>query len=131
MRLLASALLTSAVLPFVADAACINRYIYRQEGPKMTLTLLTGRLTFQEAKDLSKAISEKKAAPLEWIDEKGKTLARQMGELQVLRPMPVGCDEKQSGSVIAISFLRSAPPSGKMRVKLNDAAIVEFEEQKK
>ena len=113
-----------------AHAACVNKFIYRQDGPTLRLTLLTGKLTFQEAKDLAKAISEKKADPIEWIDDKGKTIAKQNGDLQVLRPMPVGCDEKPSGSVITISFFRNVPPASKVTIKLAADNIVTFEEQK-
>jgi hypothetical protein len=120
--------LPASVTPMHA-ATCVNKYIYRQEGPKLQVTLLTGKLTFQEAKSLAKDISQKKASSIEWLDANGKTIAKQAGELIVLRPMPVGCDSKTSGSVISVTFLRPTPPSGKLAIKLPSETVV-FEEQK-
>ncbi len=111
-----------------ASAVCVNKFLRRSEGPRQVVTLLTGKLTFQEAQALSAAIDSKKSAPLTWVDEKGKELARQFGELKVVRPMPVGCDGKASGVVMIVSFASSTPPSKKMFVKIDDNTTVEFEE---
>lgn len=115
-----------------ASAACVNRFVARSERgrPHQTLTLLTGKLTFQEAQALAKSIQEKTAQPIEIVDAKGKTLAKQFGELKVVRPMPVGCDGKTSGVVIVVTFPMVAPPLGKALIKLDANTTVEFEEQK-
>lgn len=115
-----------------ASAACVNRFVARTERgrPHQTLTLLTGKMTFQEAQALAKAIQDKSAQPVEIVDAKGKSLARQFGELKVVRPMPVGCDGKTSGVVMVVTFPLVAPPTGKVLVKLDANTTVEFEEQK-
>ena len=114
-----------------ASAACVNRFVYRTERPLQVVTLLTGKLTFQEAQELAAAIQKKQSPPLEWVNEAGKSVAKQYGELKVVRPMPVGCDGKASGVVIVAQFGSSLPPSKKMLVKLNADTTVEFEEQAK
>ena len=69
---------------------CVHKFLTRSEGAtKQVVTLLTGRLTFQEAQELSKAINSHSAQPVEWVDDKGKLISRQFGELKVVRPMPV------------------------------------------
>ncbi|HEY0143525.1 MAG TPA: hypothetical protein VGF48_21730 [Thermoanaerobaculia bacterium] len=115
-----------------ASAACVNRFVARTERgrPHQILTLLTGKLTFQEAQALAKAIQAKSAPPLEIVDARGKVVARQFGELKVVRPMPVGCDGKTSGVVIVATFPLVTVPSGKTLVKLDANTTVEFEEQK-
>jgi hypothetical protein len=111
-------------------APCVNRFLRRSESARQIVTFLTGKLTFQEAQLLSKSIIANKAEPVEWVDDKGKTLAKQIGELKVVRPMPVGCDGKTSGVVIIATFLAVRPPVGKMHVKLNPSTTVVFDEQK-
>jgi len=110
------------------SAACVNKFLRRSEGPRQVITLLTGKLTFQEAQALSAAIDSKKTAGLSWVDEKGKEIAHQFGELKVVRPMPVGCDGKASGVVLIVSFGTSNQPSGKMLVKFDESTTVEFGE---
>jgi len=110
-------------------AQCVNRFISRAEGPRQVVTLLTGKLTFQEAQALSKAIQSRTAPPLEWVNDAGKTLYKQIGELKVLRPMPVACDGKPSGVVMVVTFPTQIKPTKKMRVKLDANTIVEFEQQ--
>ena len=112
-----------------ASAACVNRFVARNERPRQVVTLLTGKLTFQEAQALSAAIQKKEAPPLEWVKEDGKSVAKQFGELKVVRPMPVGCDGKSSGVVIVATFTSNAAPTSKMLVKLNADTTVAFEEQ--
>src|SRR5437868_10098867 len=64
---------TVTALPASA-AVCVNKFLSRNEGAaKQIVTLLTGKLTFQEAQDLAKAITARSAPPLEWVDDKGKT----------------------------------------------------------
>ena len=120
-----------AVVAPSASAACMNKFVYRSEGPKQHLTLLTGKLTFQEAQALAKAIAERKNQPIEWIDDKGKVVAKQLGELKVVRPMPVGCDDRVSGVVLNAVFMTLVPPTKKMIVKFDGTTTVEFEEQAK
>lgn len=112
-----------------ASAACVNRFLARTERPHQVVTLLTGKLTFQEAQALAKKIQDKQAPPIEWVDEKGRTLSRQFRDLKVVRPMPVGCDGKTSGVVMIVTFPMSAAPEKKMLVKLDEKTTVEFQEQ--
>jgi hypothetical protein len=112
-----------------ASAACVNRFVSRTERPFQVVTLLTGKLTFQEAQDLAKEIATRKAPPIEWVDDGGKTIAKQVGVMKVVRPMPVGCDGKSSGVVVIVSFGTGATPRSKMLVKLDEKTVVEFEEQ--
>jgi hypothetical protein len=126
-----SALLALAVSLRASAATCVNKYLSRSEGAtKQVVTLLTGKLTFQEAQELAKAISSRQAPPLEWIDDKGKTISRQFGELKVVRPMPVGCDGKNSGVVVIATFQTLSQPKGTMLVKLDANTTVTFDEQK-
>jgi hypothetical protein len=112
-----------------ASAACVNRFVSRTERPRQVVTLLTGKLTFQEAQALAAAISRKESAPIEWLDAAGKTIARQFGELKVIRPMPVGCDGKASGVVMIVAFPSSSTPGKKMMIKLNPDTTVAFDQQ--
>jgi hypothetical protein len=104
-------------------ATCVNRFVTRSERQIQVVTLLTGKYTFQEAQAMAKS------AKLEWLDESGKTIARQFGELKVVRPMPVGCDGKTSGVVLIASFGSTRPPSKKMIVKFDANTTVTFDEQ--
>ncbi|MGN6186800.1 MAG: hypothetical protein ACTHQM_24460, partial [Thermoanaerobaculia bacterium] len=108
--------------------ACMNKFVSRTERPNQVVTLLTGKLTFQEAQELAKAISAKQSAPVEWVDDAGKTMAKQFGELKVVRPMPVGCDGRSSGVVVVVTFPTGLVPSKKMNVKIKDQ-VVAFEQQ--
>ena len=112
-----------------AQAACVNRFVRRSEGPRQVITLLTGKLTFQEAQQLAEAINDKKAPPLQWVDDAGKLIATQVGELKVVRPMPVGCDGKSSGVVMIATFGSVNQPARRMNVKLDAASVVRFDEQ--
>src|SRR5512140_2777251 len=109
------------VAPSLADAAvCMNKFVSRSEGAnRKIVTLLTGMLTFQEADALSKAIAANQAPALEWVDDNGKLIARQFGAMKVVRPMPVACESRSSGSVVIVTFLTGNTPMRKMRVKLN------------
>jgi hypothetical protein len=113
----------------VASAACVNRFVSRTERPRQVVTLLTGKLTFQEAKDLAVSIQKKQAAPLEWVGVDGKAIAKQFGELKVVRPMPVGCDGKSSGVVMIVSFATGSTPAKTMMVKLTAETTVTFDQQ--
>lgn len=112
-----------------ASAACVNKFVARTERPLQVVTLLTGKLTFQEATDLATAISKKQAPPVEWLLTDGKTHAKQYGELKVVRPMPVGCDGKSSGVVIVASFGAARPPEKELIVRLTPETTVTFEQQ--
>jgi len=112
-----------------ADAACVNRFVSRTERPRQVVTLLTGKLTFQEAQALASSIQKKDSAPLEWLGDDGKVVAKQFGELKIVRPMPVGCDGKTSGVVMIVNFATSSTPQKKMLVKLNADTTVAFEQQ--
>lgn len=112
-----------------ASAACMNKFVARTEGRMQVVTLLTGKLTFEEAQALAADIQSRKAQPLEWVSESGTVIAKQFGPLKVVRPMPVACDGKASGVVVIASFATSVAPSKKMSVKLSPEATVAFEQQ--
>lgn len=131
MKTLVSAAALVLFVTNAASAACVNRFVTRtQRSAQHAVTLLTGKLTFQEAQELAKKMQAGQAPPLEWVRDDGKVIARQMGELKVVRPMPVGCDGKTSGVVMIASFLSVQPPSKKMNVKLDPNTTVVFEEQR-
>lgn len=130
MRRLILLVLAGATLSAsTATAACINKFTVRSDGPTQTVTFLTGKLTFQDAQALSAAIRERKSPPLEWLDASGKSLAKAVGELKVVRPMPVSCDNNPSGVVMISTFLNGMPPRKTMTVKLNSDTTVVFDEQ--
>lgn len=123
------ATLVSLSLASTVSAACMNKFVARTEGTRQVVTLLTGKLTFQEAQALAQAIQQKQAPPLEWVGPDGRTVAKQFGELKVVRPMPVGCDDRTSGVVVVVTFVSGRPPSKKMFVKLNPQTTIELDEQ--
>ena len=116
-----------------ADAAsaveCVNRFVSRTQRPHQVVTLLTGKFTFQEAQELAKKMNEGQAARFEWVNAEGKPIAKQTGELKVVRPMAVGCDGRNSGVVLIATFLSVNPPSKKMFVKIDANTTVEFVQQ--
>jgi hypothetical protein len=118
-------------LPQLAGAAsCMNKFVVRPEGGnRKVVTLLTGMLTFQEADALAKAITSNQAPALEWVDANGKMIAKQFGPLKAVRPMPVACDNRTSGSIVIVTFVTGDTPAKKMRVKLGPNSIVDFEQQ--
>ena len=123
IRVIVSVLAFSLCASVASAATCLNRFVNRTERQIQVVTLLTGKYTFQEAQAMAKT------AKLEWVDESGKTIARQFGELKVVRPMPVGCDGKTSGVVVIASFGATRPPSKKMLVKFDAQTTVAFDEQ--
>jgi len=125
----ATAILVSLLAADVASAACVNRFVTRSEKAQQIVTLLTGKLTFQEAQDLAAKIKAGQSPRLEWVDDSGKVISKMVGDLKVVRPMPVGCDGKSSGVVIVATFLSVHPPSKKMNVKLDASTTVAFEQQ--
>lgn len=127
-RILAVLILLLLNVTANASAACVNRFLGRSEGPKQIMTLLSGNLTFQEAQALSAAINTHQKSPIEWLDDAGKTVARQLGELKVVRPMPVGCDGRSSGVVMVATFLGMRLPSGKLVLKVDGTSIT-FDQQ--
>jgi opacity protein-like surface antigen len=122
-KTLLSALVLALCASSASAAVCVNRFVNRTSGQLQVVTLLTGKYTFQEAQAMAKT------AKLEWVDDAGKAIARQFGELKVVRPMPVGCDGKTSGVVLIAQFGTSRPPSKKMLVKFDANTTVEFEQQ--
>jgi hypothetical protein len=127
---IAVALIALSLVPRVSMAAtCVNKFVRRSDGPKQIVTLLTGKLTYQEAQALSHSIVERRAPPIEWIDDEGKIIARQYGELKVVRPMPVACDGKPSGSIIIATFISQIQPSKKMGIRFDPHTNVLFVEQ--
>src|SRR5258706_5498302 len=128
-----TALLLAVVLllvPHAGSAACMNKFVRRTEGTNhQVVTLLTGKLTFDQAKALASAISAKQSPPVDWVDDGGKLISRQFGELKVVRPMPVGCDGRSSGVVVVITFIGVNTPGKKMMIKFDANTTVAFEEQ--
>ena len=114
-----------------SGAQCVNRFVSTRQGVRNNVTLLTGKLTFQEAQQLAKAIQGKQSPPLEWVDDAGKLIAKQSGPLEVVRPMPVGCDGKTSGVVMIVTFNTANTPAKKLNLKLDAKTTVAFEEQGK
>ena len=112
-------------------AGCMNKFIAQKDGPKVALTVLTGKLTYAEAYELAQAVNNHTAAPPEWVEEKGKTISKALGEVKVIRPMPIACDGKNSGVVISMTFLATRTPSGKMFLKVDDKTTITLEEQEK
>jgi hypothetical protein len=127
-RLSTYAICVSLLYAASSQAACMNKFVARSERQKQVVTLLTGRLTFQEAQALAQAINNRQAPAVEWVDEKGKTISKGI-EMKVVRPMPVGCDGKASGVVLVATFLTMRQPSRTMTVRLDDKTVVEFEQQ--
>jgi hypothetical protein len=114
-----------------AQATCVNRFIYRASGVKHILTLLTGRLTYQAARTLSEQIKDGKAAPVEWLSTSGRTLSKQIGELEVLRPMAVSCDSNSSGVLMSVTFIGASAPTKRISIKLDADTTIVFDEQPK
>jgi hypothetical protein len=129
VRIAAIAALLLAAAELASGAQCVNKFVSTRQGVRQVVTLLTGKLTFQEAQSLAQAIKEKQSPPLEWVDDGGKTISRQLGPLEVVRPMPVGCDGKTSGVVMIVSFPSATSPAKKMNVKLDAKTTVAFEQQ--
>ncbi len=117
------------LVPRGSSAACVNKFLSRTEGNKQVVTLLTGKLTFDDAKALATAIGSGQSSPIEWVNDSGRTVARQVGTIKVVRPMPVGCDGKTSGSVVVVTFMIPSPPGKKLLLKLDPATTVPFDEQ--
>lgn len=121
VRLITCALIAVLLSSSLSAAACMNRFLSRSEGPRQVVTLLTGKLTFQEAQTLTRS-------SIEWVDEKGNRVADAV-DLKIVRPMPVGCDGKTSGVVMLATFLSNHAPAKLMLVKLAGSAPVEFTQQ--
>ncbi len=125
----AAALVITSTMVGSAHAACVNKYVARSEGNnKKILTLLTGKLTFDEAKELGRKLGTKSSPPVEWVDEGGNVVASSV-QFQAVRPMPVACDDKPSGSVINVTFLTFTTPAGGITIKFSEDLIVYFDEQ--
>ena len=129
VRLASIALLLFAAAELASGAQCVNKFVSTRQGVREVVTLLTGKLTFQEAQALAQAIRDKQSPPIEWVDDSGKTISRQVGPLEVVRPMPVGCDGKTSGVVMIVSFPSATSPTKKMNVKLDTKTTVAFDQQ--
>ena len=124
-----SALAICVLLASEASAACVNRFTHRTDGPRQIVTLLTGKMTFQEAQELAAAIRERRAEPIDWVDDNGRTLGKQYGELKVVRPMPVACDDKESGVIMIVTFATIQVPMRLINVRMKPDMIVPFDEQ--
>ncbi|HEY3056625.1 MAG TPA: hypothetical protein VGK31_11910 [Thermoanaerobaculia bacterium] len=112
-----------------ARAACVNKFTHHDRGPQRTLTLLTGKLSFQNALALAAAIRDGRAPPIEWLSETGRSIAKQYGELKVVRPMPVGCEGNTSGVVMIAVFVTVKKPEKNVIIKFDANTKVDFQEQ--
>jgi hypothetical protein len=124
-------LLLALTIGRAASAACTNKYIAQKDGARYILTILTGKLSYPEAYSLAIRVNNRTAPPPAWVDEKGKTIAKHIGELKIIRPMPVACDDKTSGVVLTTNFLVARPPSGRIYIKFSDTTTVLLQEQEK
>jgi hypothetical protein len=124
-----SALVICVLIASEASGACVNRFTRRTDGPRQIVTLLTGKMTFQEAQALAEAIQNRRAEPIDWVDDNGRTLGQQYGELKVVRPMPVACDDKESGVIMIVTFATIQVPVRRMNVRLKPDMVVQFDEQ--
>jgi hypothetical protein len=124
-----SALVICMLIASEASAACVNRFTRRTDGPRQIVTLLTGKMTFQEAQALAEAIQNRRAEPIDWVDDNGRRLGQQYGELKVVRPMPVACDDKESGVIMIVTFATIQVPVRRMNVRLKPDMVVQFDEQ--
>ena len=131
IRRFGSSLALAALLlsPSAAGAACINKFTHRDQGPRRTLTLLTGKISYQNALALAAAIREGKLPPIQWLSETGRTIAKAYGQLKVVRPMPVGCEGNSSGVVMIATFAAVQKPEKKIIIKFDPNTTVTFEEQ--
>ena len=130
IRALTLLLLIGSAVSTSARAACVNKYVHRKTGPRVSFTLLTGMLNFEEARSLASAISEGEKSGIEWIHPDGKVIARQFGELKVVRPMPVACERKGSGVVLQAVFATAVSPGEQVRVRFDESLEVDFVAQK-
>lgn len=125
---LLACVLTIIVLTGDARATCLNRFVVQSQNNKRILTLLTGELTFSEAKELARALQAKEVAAIEWIDASDKVIVAS-SKFSAVRPMPVSCGERSSGVVATLELLTFSTPSKTMRLKLPDGRKVTFVEQ--
>lgn len=130
-RLLPIAVISAALLSAsAAHAACVNKYVHRKDGQgRMALTVITGTLTFAEAQKLVADVAAKKTE-IAWTDKDGKPIVTALPGASAVRPMPVACDGKPSGSVLSVSFLRPSAPNGTIYLKFGSGEVVAFQEQK-
>jgi hypothetical protein len=122
-RILSAVALLLIVSTEAFPAVCVNKFVKRSETTRQFVTLLTGNLTFQEAQTIAQ-----KPGSIGWVDEKGKVIATAIGA-RAVRPMPVGCDGKTSGTVLTVEFLSARPPSKKMQIRFAAGEAVDFDEQ--
>ncbi len=107
----------------------MNKYVAHKSGNRVSMTLLTGVLDFDDAKKLAADIASGAHEPLVWVGRDGKQVAKQFGVLKVVRPMPVACGEKTSGVVVQAVFVSITMPSGTVRIEFDDDMTVDFEAQ--
>ncbi|HUP64695.1 MAG TPA: hypothetical protein VM557_05395 [Thermoanaerobaculia bacterium] len=130
LRALTLLLLIGSVASASTRATCVNKYVHRKSGPRVSFTLLTGMLNFEEARTLANAIAEGEKSGIEWIHPDGKVIARQFGDLKVVRPMPVACEGKGSGVVLQAVFATAVSPGERVRVRFDESLEVDFIAQK-
>ncbi len=130
VRALAFLALT-ALLTSPAAAACVNKYVHEKDGPRVRFTLLTGTMTYDEAKALGEAIASGDSDPVAWLStEDDDVVARQYGQIRVLRPMPVACGDSPSGVVLEVEFATFTNPGAVVRIHFDDERVVDFAAQK-
>lgn len=120
-------LLIGAALP--VRAACVNKYVHQKSGQRVTFTLLTGMLTFDEAKRVAAEIADGSRNPIRWMNADGKVVARNFGPIRVVRPMPVSCEGKGSGVVMQAVFPTARTPDRTIQMDFGRDLVVEFDAQ--
>jgi hypothetical protein len=126
----ATLLLATLLTASDAHAACLNKFVVQSQNNKRIVTLLTGEITFVEAKELSRALKAKEAGVIEWLDPRDQVIVAASG-FDVVRPMPVACGDRKSGVVATIELVTFATPSKTMRLRFPDGRTVTFTEQGK
>ncbi|HEY0593535.1 MAG TPA: hypothetical protein VGF40_17315 [Thermoanaerobaculia bacterium] len=86
-------------------------------------------LDFDDAKKLSEAIEKGSHEPLAWVDAEGNVIAKQWGQLKVVRPMPVACGEKTSGVVVFAVFPTIKSPTKIVTIRFDPNLTVDFAAQ--
>jgi hypothetical protein len=120
-----SLVLATALAPAASASTCMNKFISHSDHARQVVTLLSGLLTYDEARSLA---SSGRASSIEWLDDKGKPVAK-AAELHVVRPMPGGCDGKTSGVVVIATFLTAREPAHVMYLKVDNTSPVPFTQQ--
>ncbi len=126
---LAISAFTFLLAAHVASAACVNRFVNRNERVRQVVTLLTGKLTFQEAQTLAASILKKQATPLEWVSAEANRSPNSSASSKWFARCRSAATAKTSGVVLIVTFPTTVAPDKKMLVKLNAETTIPFDQQ--